>query len=264
VTTMHIPRVWLGLLEPGQPLFTQIQNYHGLPEKETGGLAAEIAESYKQTLRKFSASHGENTPCFLVRVPDHVALEGGGNEADGGVACFEVLLCVSPRNDSRVTLNFTDGSFAPAQFDLFEGMPDKRVIAWSDFAKKYGDKPADSVRAALQFYLNSHTGPTGRIELDVPGLNIFCGSLPPAGCEGPSGTSLIVASLLAMYAITGESASISPDDFADVCISADETCPGRKGVVEMVLRGKEAPVAHVCGGQLLHAGPCRGAVVVES
>lgn len=166
---------------------------------------------YARLLMRFAALHGEHAPCFLVSVPQPQE--------------SETVLCVSPRSDRKIHLANADSALAFSEFDLSEGLPKRRVINWEQFVhEKYAKAWSDPVRGALQYFLNSHTGPTGQVELNIPGLNIV---VDKSGDAQPCDSVRVVAGLIAISAASGEWGKIAPEDFHDVCAAAAEPFNGR-------------------------------------
>ena len=146
-------------------------------------------------LKRFAELNGAETECLLVRAG-------------------EVVVCAARRGDGKVSLARINEATAAIEFDLREGLPARRVINWDSFAKeKYAAQWQDVIKAALQFYVNSHTGPTGQIEIEIPGASLVL--------AGEDRVSMQVAALAAMFALTGEWEQIAPEQFEQACIDAD-------------------------------------------
>ncbi len=251
---MRSPRVWLNMLNadlPGKLVRVQVQLNHGLIEEEKPRLDDELMALYTAVIQKFSKLHGESTRCFLARAPESLDLVGlhvqefGG--ATNGIACLETVFCVSPRKDGKLAISHADELFEPEAFDLLAGLPKNRVLDWRAHALKTrvaGESWAAGIHSALQYYVNRHKGPTGQIELEIPGLNIVVGSILPNGCTTHSDTTLTAASLVAIMAATGEWAKIPLADFAEWCAESD-TGAGRKSNLGPVLFGMPAEVIHM-------------------
>jgi hypothetical protein len=180
------------------------------------------AKNSLSVLKRFAALHGE-TPCFLISVPD------GSEEA--------VDFCVSKRADQNVNIAHVDPNVLIREFPLPEGMPiQRRVVNCNAFIEKKHAQIAPSWKAALvgavQFYLNSHTGPTGQVELSISGLNIVVSANVP-----PSDTALTVGGLMAISAATGEWEKIIPGNFCDLCSDAQDAFHGRKEDLQKTIAG---------------------------
>lgn len=267
---MRTPRLWLAMLDsdlPGKLMKSEIQLNHALADEEKPLLDDRLVALYTAAVKKFAALHGENTKCFLVRVPESLDLVGIHTQEFGGssnaIACFETIFCVSPRTDSKVHIAHVEDKFHPLQVDLFEGLSKARQPFWPDYAQKHrGNGWADIIRGALQFYVNSHKGPTGQIELNIPGLNIVAGAILPPGMNTHSDTTLTVASLIAISAATGEWGKVALSEFALQCAEAQEWGVGRKNNIGAVLFGMPGEVTHIDWnpprpkGHKLAAGTC--------
>jgi hypothetical protein len=182
------------------------------------------AQQSLSVLKRFAALHGE-TPCFLISVPD------GSEDA--------VDFCVSKRADQHIHIAHVDPNVLVREFPLSEDLPKgRRVVNWNAFIeKKYAQKARPwkgALVGALQFYLNSHTGPTGQVELSIPGLNIVVSANVP-----PSDTALTVGGLMAIAAATGEYEKISSENFYDLCSDAQDAFHGRKEDLEKTLNGSQ-------------------------
>jgi galactokinase len=149
-----------------------------------------------------------------------------------------------------------DERFAAAEFDLAAIAPKTRAIDWNAYAaeKRGGASSAPSpsswiepIKGALAYYLNRHTGPTGQVELNVPGLNIVVGSILPPGYSAHSDTTLTVAALAAIMAVTKEWSTIPLTEFAGWCAEAQAWIRGRRSVLGPVIFGMP--------GELVHAYP---------
>jgi len=268
--SLRSPRMWLAMLDtdlPGKLMKSEIQLNHALADEEKPLLDDRLVALYTAVVKKFAALHGESTKCFLVRVPESLELVGVHTQEFGGasnaIACLETVFCVAPRTDSKVQVAHVEDRFHAAQYDLYEGLSKARQPFWPDYAQKHrGNGWSDVIRGALQFYVNSHKGPTGQIELNIPGLNIVAGSVLPPGMNTHSDTTLTVAALVAISAASGEWGKIALSEFALQCAEAQEWGVGRKSNIGAVLFGMPGQVLHIDWnpprpkGHALAAGSC--------
>ncbi|HYG76995.1 MAG TPA: hypothetical protein VEK08_18460 [Planctomycetota bacterium] len=253
LSSVRSPRIWQTMLDvdlPGKMIKSQIQLNHNLTEEEKPLLDDRILKMYAAVTRQFGKLHGESTKCFLVRAPESLDLVGihilpfGG--ATNSIACYETVFCVSPRTDSKIVLSHIDSRFAPAEYDLFDGLPKTRVPFWPEFAEKNrGNRWSDVIHGALKQYVNSHKGPTGQIELTIPGMNIVVGAVLPEGLATHSDSTLSAAALASVMALTGEWGKVSLAEFEGRCAEAQEWGSGRRSNLGAVLFGMPGEVVHV-------------------
>jgi len=247
------PKTWTAMLAPdlpGKRVLVEIQLNHGLGEDEKPLLDTRLLQLYTAVTAKFGQLHGDTTRCFLLRAPESLDLVGlhvqefGG--ATNGVACLETVFCVSPRADSKVSLAHINDCFAPAEFDLHDGLPKTRVIDWAAHAGSIRALEWSAVvKGALQYYVNRHKGPTGQIEVPIKGLNIVAGSILPEGLSTHSDTSLAAAALIAIMAVSGEWGRVPLAEFCGWVAEAEACGVGRKSNIGSVLFGMPGEVVHV-------------------
>ena len=261
---MRSPRVWQGILNtdlPGKIALAEIQLNHALASEERQDLDKRLLALYASVVQKFSKLHGEGTRCFLTRAPESLCLVGhhikefGGST--NGIAMLETLLCVAPRTDGRVSIAHVEERFAPLEFDLLDGLPKARAINWAAHVlesrareTKSAIVPAGSawcapLKRALQYYVNRHKGPTGQIELNIPGLNIVVGAILPLGAVGHSETTLAAAGLVAAMAASGEWGQLPLSEFYEWLNEAQSGGHGRRSEIGPVVFGMAGEVLHV-------------------
>lgn len=256
LTSMRSPRLWQLMLQPGVPgalLYSKIQLNHGVVDDSPAKFEDRILPMYADVLKKFAALHGEESRCFMLRAPESLDLVGLHVEEFGGstlsAACYETVLCVSLRTDKKVTIAHADARFAPSEFDLAAAAPKTRVLDWKAHAAQRPAAAGDwaaPIRGALAYYVNRHTGPTGQIELNIPGVNIVVGSVLPQGYATHSDTTLTAAALASIAAACGEWGKIPLAEFATWCAEAQEGTSGRRSTLGAVIFGM--------AGELVHAG----------
>lgn len=263
---MRSPRVWQGILStdlPGKIALAEIQLNHALASEERQDLDKRLLALYASVVRTFAKLHGEGTRCFLARAPESLCLVGhhikefGGST--NGIAMLETLLCVAPRTDGRVSIAHIEERFGPLEFDLLDGLPKARAINWAAHVQeararetKSGIVPAGSawcapLKRALQYYVNRHKGPTGQIELNIPGLNIVVGAILPLGAAGHSETTLAAAGLAAAMTASGEWGQLPLNEFSDWLNEAQSGGHGRRSEIGSVVFGMAGQVNHVDG-----------------
>ncbi|HLX61863.1 MAG TPA: hypothetical protein VKX17_11320 [Planctomycetota bacterium] len=263
LTTLRSPRVWQTILNPelpGKIMLSHVQLNHALVHEEQQDLDKRLLKLYGAVIAKFAALHGESTRCFLVRAPESINLVGhhikdfGGST--NGIACYETVLCVSKRSDGKVSIAHLEERFATSEFELLEGLPKARVLDWkahvSQRAQPLTPNPSPprgegsnrAIRNALQYYVNRHKGPTGQIELAIPGLNIVVGAILPAGYSSHSQTSLAAAALTAIMAASGEWGQLPLSDFAAWLEEAQSGGHGRRSEIGPIVFGMAGEVVH--------------------
>ena len=250
------PRVWLTMLNPDLPgklVRIQVQLNHGLVEEEKPRLDDQLLALYTAVIQKFARLHGDATRCFLVRAPESIELAGLHVQEFGGptngIACLETVFCVSARDDGKLAISHVDERFAPAEFELLAGLPKNRVLAWRAHARQASAGGAASwaavIHRAVQYHVNRHKGPTGQIELNIPGLNIVAGSVLPGGCDTHSDSTLTAAGLIASMTAAGEWGRVPLADFAEWCADAECAGTGRKSNLGPLLFGMPNEVLHM-------------------
>lgn len=250
LSAQRSPRVWLTMLEedlPGKWLKTRVQLHHGLVDEDTK-YENRITALYKTVLQAFAKQFGEATRCFLIRAPEAVELVGQylPNGPSAAFAHSETVFCVSPRKDKTVSIIHVDGAFAPLEFGLNDGLPKGRVNDWSTFnAAKYGAHWAGAIQSALQHFVNGHTGPTGQIEVDIPGLNIVVGAVLPAGFTTHCDTTLAAAAFASLSAATNEWGKRALSEVAIAIEESVKTTSGRKCSAAAICFGMPLEILHV-------------------
>jgi galactokinase len=254
LTSMRSPRLWQLMLQPGVPgalLYSKIQLNHGLVDDSPAKFEDRILPMYAAVLKKFAELHGDETRCFMLRAPESLDLVGLHVEEFGGstlsAACYETVLCVSLRSDKKVTIAHTDARFAPTEFDLASAAPKTRVLDWKAHATQRPAAVTDwaaPIRGALAYYVNRHTGPTGQVELNIPGVNIVVGSVLPPGYTTHSDSTLSAAALASIAAASGEWGKIPLAEFAGWCAEAQEGTVGRRSTLGGVLFGMAGELVH--------------------
>ncbi len=247
LSSLRSPKMWQLMLQPGVPgtlILSKIQLNHGLVDESPAKFENKVLDLYTALVKKFAELHGDGTKCFLMRAPESLDLVGLHLEDFGGstlsAACYETVLCVSPRTDKKITVAHVDGQFAPVEFDLFASAPKTRALDWRTYAaENFGAATGWSapLKAALVYYVNRHKGPTGQVELNIPGLNIVVGSILPPGYTSHSDTTLVAATLASIAAASGEWAKIPLAEFAGWCAEAQSGCAGRRSSMGSVLFG---------------------------
>jgi len=251
--TARAPKTWAAMLAPdlpGKRVLVEIQLNHGIGEDEKPLLDTRLLQLYTALTARFGQLHGDATRCFLVRAPESLDLVGlhvqefGG--ATNGIACLETVFCVSPRNDSKVSLAHLDERFKPAEFELHDGLPKTRIIDWAAHASPARAAEWSAVvKGALQYYVNRHKGPTGQIEVPLKGLNIVAASVLPEGLSTHSDTSLAAAALISIMSVAGEWGRVPLTEFCSWLAEAELTGGGRKSNIGTVLFGMPGEVVHV-------------------
>jgi hypothetical protein len=124
------------------------------------------------------------------------------------------------------------------EFDVRDGLPKGRVGSWSTFAAgRYGAAWADPLKAAAQYYLNSHTGPTGQIEVEFNGFSVVVGSVLGPGETAPSVTSLATGGYAAAAALSGEWGKLPLAQVAEALDELTASLPGRSAPLAPILFG---------------------------
>ena len=253
---MRSARLWRTLLQPGLPgtlLLARIQLNHGLTDESPIKFEARVLALYMAAIEKFAALHGAESRCFLMRAPESLELVGLHVEEFGGatlsLGCFETVLCVSPRTDKKVCIAHVDERFAPAEFDLAALSPKTRVLDWAAYAaeargKSGGQGWSDAIKGAFAYYVNRHTGPTGQIELNIPGVNIVAGSILPPGYATHCGTTLTAAALAAIMAVTKEWGAMPLSEFSDWCLEAQVWSHARRCHIGPIVFGMPGELVH--------------------
>lgn len=253
LTTQRSARLWQTMLQPGLPgtlLLSKIQLNHGVVDDSPLKFEDRILALYTAVVKKFATLHGETSRCFLMRAPESVELVGVHTEAFGGsalgLACFETVLCVGVRSDKNVTIAHVDEKFAATEFDWSAASPKTRVIDWTAHAnsQKSAEHWSDAIKNAVLYYVNRHKGPTGQVELNIPGLNIVVGSVLPPGYATHSDTTLTVASLAAVMAASGEWGKLPLAEFAGWCDEAQQCGSGRRNSLGPILFGMPTDLVH--------------------
>ncbi len=263
---MRSPRIWQSIFTPdlaGKIALSEIQLNHALASEEFQDLDNRLMALYAAVVHAFAKAHGESTRCFLARAPESLCLVGhhikefGGST--NGIAYLETLMCVSPRSDGRVSISHVDPRFAPVEFDLLAGLPKARVLNWGEFVRggpgtgtTKDARGADDTNAwwaplkhALQYYVNRHKGPTGQIELNIPGLNVVVGALLPGGEQEHSLTTLTAATLAAIMAASGEWGRLPLAEFVEWLDEAQSGAAGRKSDPGALVFGMPGEVTHL-------------------
>src|ERR1043165_8798569 len=270
LSTLRSPRVWQTILNPDLPgkiMLSQVQLIHALVEEDLQDLDKRLLALYSAVISKFAALHGDSTRCFLVRAPESINLIGhhikdfGG--ATNGIACYETVFCVSRRTDSKVSIAHVDERFRALEFELGEGLPKGPVIDWKSHVTQANKREAGldsdkrqawakTVRQAIQYYVNRHKGPTGQIELPVPGLDIVVGAILPAGYSAYSQTTLAAGALVAIMAASGEWGKLPLCEFVDWLEEGQSGGHGR--------RCDAGPIVFGMPGEVIHTdwNPARG------
>ena len=255
MTSMRSARLWRTLLQPGLPgtlILSKIQLNHGVVDESPIKFEDRVLAAYVAVVNKFIALHGEAAKGFMMRAPEALDLVGLHVEEFGGatlgLACFESVLFVSPRADSKVTIAHIEDRFAPSEFDLAEA-PKTRTLDWPAYAAEHRGKAgatswADAIKGALLYYVNRHKGPTGQVELKIPGLNIVVGSVLPPGYTAPSDTTLAAAALASAMAASGEWGNVPLAEFSAWCAEAQAWGTGRKNTLGAVCFGMAGELVH--------------------
>lgn len=262
LSTLRSPRMWQTILNPDLPgkiMQSQVQLNHALVEEDEQDLDKRLLALYSAVIGKFGALHGEGTRCFLVRAPESINLIGHHIKdfcgATNGIACYETVLCVSKRTDGKVSIAYADERFGAMEFELLDGLPKARVLDWkahvTQSAKRAAASDSDkrqawagAVRNALQYYVNRHKGPTGQVELPVPGLNIVAGAILPGGYASHSQTTLAAAALVAVMAASGEWGQLPLSEFAAWLEEAQLGGHGRRSEIGPIVFGMPGEVIH--------------------
>jgi galactokinase len=240
------------MLQPGIPgtlLLSQVQINHGLTDESPIKFEDRVLTLYLDVVKRFAALHGDNTRCFLMRAPESLELLGmhilefGGDNV--GVGCMETVLCVSPRKDSKINIAHVDAKVPPVEFDLSTALPKTRILDWNAFAAQNRSSDwAAAIKGALLYYVNHHKGPTGQVELNIPGLNIVVGAILPPGATKPSDTTLATAALASAMVASGEWGNIPLSEFATWSVAAQEFGSGRRTNIGPVLFGMPGEAIH--------------------
>ena len=247
LASLRTPKMWQLMLQPGVPgtlILSKVQLNHGLVDESPAKFENTIVDLYSAVVKKFAALHGDSTKCFMMRAPESLDLVGLHVEEFGGstlsAACYETVLCVSPRADKKIAVAHVNDAYAPVEFDLFASAPKTRALDWKTYAsEQFGAANGWSapIKAALVYYINRHKGPTGQVELNIPGLNIVVGSALPPGYTSHSDTTLVAATLASIAAASGEWGKIPLAEFAGWCADAQHGCAGRRSSMGSVLFG---------------------------
>lgn len=253
-------QAWLKLLDGGavSPLAKRFAALHGLSDGDA--LNARLAALYAEVVTVFAERFGAETPCLLVRAPARVNLMGMHIDHRGGainpIALLETALCVAPRNNDRVVIENADAKYPRREFVISQELPKARVLDWEAWTReRYAERKkagtagdwSDYVRAALLYYQNRHKGPTGQMQVDVPGMNMVFGSIVPAAAGLSSSSAMVVATLTAALALTGEGTELPVEDLIDWCGDAEwfVGTRGGKGDHASILCGRPAAVLHL-------------------
>jgi len=250
LSTLRSPRVWLSMLDedlPGKWLKTRVQLHHGLVDEDTK-YENRVTALYKTVLQAFAKQFGDSTRCFLLRAPEAVELVGQylPSGLSAAFAHGETVFCVAPRKDKTVSILHVDAAFAPIEFGLSGGLPKGRVNDWTTFnAAKFGAHWTGAIQSALQHFVNGHTGPTGQIEVDIPGLNIVVGSVPLGGFTTHCDTSLAAAAFASISAVTNEWGKRALSEVVIAIEEAVKNTAGRKCSAAAVCFGMPLEVLHI-------------------